>query len=117
PLQYDVEINRNLDLKDRYATLIHELAHVYCGHLGSPNEEYWPNRRGLAHVVAEVEAEAVVYMVLVRIDPDVKMGDYIQGHLDREGEVPPAVSLNAMTKAAGLIEDMGLFTIQGVGGV
>lgn len=46
PLRYDVLVNRNLALRDRYATLVHELAHIYCGHLGSPNEQYWPSRPG-----------------------------------------------------------------------
>lgn len=45
-------------------------------------------------------------MVLSRIDPEVEMGDYIKGHLTDDQAVPP-VSLNAMMKAAGLIEEMG----------
>ncbi|MFD6175866.1 MULTISPECIES: hypothetical protein [unclassified Isoptericola] len=106
PLRYDVEVNGTLRRRDQYATLVHELAHIYCGHLGSPNEKNWPSRPRTPHDVEEVEAESVVHMIVSRVDPGVVMGDYIQGHLDKAG-VPPGVSLNAMTKAAGLIEDMG----------
>jgi hypothetical protein len=106
PLRYDVEVNGTLSRRDQYATLVHELAHIYCGHLGSPNEKDWPSRPRTPHDVAEVEAESVVHMIVSRVDPTVAMGDYIQGHLDHAG-VPAGVSLNAMTKAAGLIEDMG----------
>jgi len=106
-LRYDVVVNQSLSLKDRYATLVHELAHVYCGHLGSPDIKLWPSRRGLPHDVTEVEAESVVHLLLSRIDADVRMGDYIQEHLSQAGVVPAGVSLNAIMKAAGLIEDMG----------
>lgn len=107
PLRYDIVVNQSLSLNDRYATLVHELAHVYCGHLGSPDVRLWPSRRGLPLDVTEVEAESVVHMLLSRIDADVQMGDYIHGHLSESGCVPAGVSLNAMMKAAGLIEDMG----------
>lgn len=107
PLRYDVEINENMAPRDQYATLVHELAHILCGHLGSPNTDYWPDRKEASHEVGEVEAESVAHMVLSRIDPDVAMGDYIQGHLDNEGQVPRGLSLNAMMKAAGVIEEMG----------
>ena len=100
-------MNGNLNLRDRYATLVHELAHVYCGHLGSPNEKHWPSRSTEPLGVEEVEAESVVHMLLSRVDPAVEMGDYIKGYLDEAGVVPPRVSLNAMTKAAGQIEEMG----------
>lgn len=107
PHRYDLIVNRTLAQRDQYATLVHELAHVYCGHLGSPDpDKYWPHRPEVQHDVAELEAESVVHMVLARIDPNVEMGGYIGGHL-KDGAVPPNVSLNAMMKAAGLIEEMG----------
>ena len=37
PRLYDLVINSNLSREARYATLAHELAHLYCGHLGTPN--------------------------------------------------------------------------------
>lgn len=52
PLLYDVIVNSTLDRQDQYATLVHELAHIYCGRLGSPNVDYWPDRKDSSHEVA-----------------------------------------------------------------
>ncbi|GAA2529206.1 ImmA/IrrE family metallo-endopeptidase [Rarobacter incanus] len=104
---YEVTINKNLPLKDQYSTLVHELAHIFCGHTGTHNAKLWPDRSVMPHEVVETEAESVAHMLLFKIDSNVQMGDYLQGHLDKEGRVPPGVSLNAMMRAAGEIERMG----------
>ena len=41
-----LELNDDLSPESRYVTLAHELGHLYCGHLGTPNEKWWPDRRG-----------------------------------------------------------------------
>ncbi|MFI7014820.1 hypothetical protein [Streptomyces sp. NPDC050164] len=46
-------------------------------------------------------------MVLKRLDPDVRMGGYITGHLGTDQQVPETVALNLTFKAAGLIIEMG----------
>ncbi|WP_078603360.1 RNA-directed DNA polymerase [Streptomyces sp. NRRL S-455] len=116
PTLFEIEVNRNLPLLDRYATLAHELGHLFCGHLGAGPGETWPDRRACpsspeeaqkAHARNEVEAESIAYMVLKRLDPDVQMGDYITGHLSPGRQVPETVALNLTFKAAGLIIEMG----------
>lgn len=116
PTLFEIEINRNLPLLDRYATLAHELGHLLCGHLGAGPGETWPDRRMRpptkdeavkVHARDEVEAESIAYMVLKRLDPDVRMGDYITGHLGPDQQVPETVALNLTFKAAGLIIEMG----------
>lgn len=116
PTLFDIEVNRNLPLLDRYATLAHELGHLFCGHLGAGLGDAWPDRqlrplsdeeRITAHARDEVEAESIAYMVLKRLDPDVQMGDYITGHLGLDQQVPESVALNLTFKAAGLIIEMG----------
>ncbi|MET9878914.1 RNA-directed DNA polymerase [Actinacidiphila glaucinigra] len=116
PTLFEIEINRNLPLLDRYATLAHELGHLFCGHLGAGPRETWPDRRLQSlseeeavkvHARNEVEAESIAYMVLKRLNPDVQMGDYITGHLGPNQQVPEIVALNLTFKAAGLIIDMG----------
>ncbi|MEV5430511.1 RNA-directed DNA polymerase [Streptomyces sp. NPDC052701] len=113
---FEIEINRNLPLLDRYATLAHELGHLFCGHLGAGPGDTWPDRcsRPLSDEEAlkirarnEVEAESIAYMVLKRLDPDVRMGDYITGHLGSDQQVPETVALNLTFRAAGLIIEMG----------
>jgi hypothetical protein len=42
PLRFELLLNSRLSAEARYATLVHELAHLYCGHLGTPNGRWWP---------------------------------------------------------------------------
>src|ERR1700720_3579891 len=63
PLWFELLLNSRLSPETRYATLVHELAHLYCGHLGTPNERWWPDRQNLSQTVCEFEAESVSYLV------------------------------------------------------
>ena len=45
PIRYKLMLNSNHSVETKYATLVHELAHLYCGHLGTPNEKWWQDRR------------------------------------------------------------------------
>jgi hypothetical protein len=65
--RYRLALNRKQDLPARYATLAHELAHLYCGHLGTPNSKWWPDRRNLGQKVEEFEAESVAYLLCGRL--------------------------------------------------
>jgi hypothetical protein len=40
PVRYDLLLNVNYSAESQYVTLVHELAHLYCGHLGTANEEW-----------------------------------------------------------------------------
>jgi hypothetical protein len=44
PIRYKLILNSNHSVETKYATLVHELAHLYCGHLGTPNEKWWQDR-------------------------------------------------------------------------
>lgn len=105
-LLFEIEVNTHLALVDKYATLVHELAHLFCGHAGPSPVASWPDRRDGSKARNEVEAESVAHMVLGRLDPDVTMGDYILGHLDKDGDMPE-VALNVMFKVAGDIIELG----------
>ena len=106
PRRYDMIINSNLSREARYATLVHELAHLYCGHLGTPNPAWWPDRRGLNPSVCEFEAEAVCYLVCKRRGISTPSDQYLAGYLDKNARIP-AISFDRVLKSAGLIEDMG----------
>lgn len=99
-------LNVNHSNETQYATLVHELAHLYCGHIGTPNVKWWPDRRGLKLNVCEFEAESVSYLVCRRLGIDPKSKEYLHDYLDDKSEVPP-ISLECVMKAAGLIESMG----------
>jgi hypothetical protein len=101
PLRYTVLLNSNLSAEARYATLVHELAHLYCGHLGTPNDKWWPDRRGLPHAARE----SVCYLVCERLGIDNPSDEYLTGYLGSNEQIP-AISLDCVMKAAGLIERM-----------
>lgn len=105
PVCYDLVINGNLSREAQYVTIVHELAHLYCGHLGAPNDKWWPDRRGLDHGTREFEAESVAYLVCSRSNIDNPSEQYLSGYVGNEVDVPP-ISLECVMKAAGLIETM-----------
>ncbi|MGA2240219.1 MAG: hypothetical protein ABSH06_29485 [Thermodesulfobacteriota bacterium] len=106
PYRYNLVLNRTLSREAIYATMVHELAHLYCGHLGTLNKKWWPDRQGLAKNVGEFEAESVTYLLCGRLGIDNPSEQYLAGYMERNPEVP-AVSLECIMKVAGLIEKMG----------
>jgi len=108
PVLYLMTVNRNLPSNEaEYATIVHELAHLYCGHLGTPNENWWPDRRGLNGLSEEFEAESVAYLVCSRLGIETPSAKYLSGYLAANRTVPP-ISLDCVLKTAGLIEAMTL---------
>jgi len=105
PVKYDLVINGILSREAQYATIVHELAHLYCGHLGTPKVQWWPDRRGLSHEIEEFEAESVAYLVCLRCGIDPSSEQYLPHCLDEQERVPP-ISLDRVMTAAGLIESM-----------
>jgi hypothetical protein len=106
PLRYEMLLNIKLPRAAKYATLAHELGHLYCGHLGSPNVNWWPNRHTLDTNICEFEAESVCYLVCSRMGIDNPSDEYLAGYIRANEETPP-ISLEAVMKASGLIERMG----------
>ena len=107
-VRYELLLNGNHSREAQYATLVHELAHLYCGHIGSPNPQWWPDRRHLNRDtdLCEFEAESVCYLVCRRLGIDNPSDEYLAGYLKEHTEVPP-ISLDAVMVAANLIEKMG----------
>jgi hypothetical protein len=94
-------------------TLAHELAHVFCGHLGTCEAGFWPDRSYVTKVTREVEAEAVAYLVTDRLNLNIGSVQYLARYLS--GDKPlPNYSLDIVLKAAGKIEEMlrGTFRIR-----
>ena len=108
PQRYHVLLNSSHSVETKYATLVHELAHLYCGHLGTPNEKWWPDRSKLPTPVCEFEAESTCYLVCGRLGIETPSAEYLADYLvkNAEGDVP-AISLERILKSVGLIEQMG----------
>jgi len=106
PLRYGVLLNGKHSPETQYATLVHELAHLYCGHLGTPNTKHWPDRRGLPVTACELEAESVCYLVCQRLRIENPSEKYLSGYVKEEKPID-SISLDLIIKAATLIEQMG----------
>lgn len=102
---YELAVNRNLSLAAKYVTLTHELGHLYCGHIGTPNPKWWPSRPGLPLDAKEFEAESTAYLVCGRIGIDNPSEQYLSGYV-RSGQDIPPISLENVLRSAGLIETM-----------
>jgi hypothetical protein len=105
-VRYDVEHNDGLSATEVYATLAHELGHLYCGHLGTPDPKWWPDRSRVSKGTMEFEAEAVGYIACKRLDPDAELPPYLASYLQGP-DVPDDMSLEAVVRAAGTVVDMG----------
>src|SRR5258708_7244642 len=104
-LWFELLLNSVLSAEARYGTLVHELAHLYCGHLGTPNGRWWPDRKNLSQVVQEFEAESVSYLVCARLGIDTASDEYLAGYLRRCPDTP-AISLDRVMKSVWLLERM-----------
>ena len=87
------------------ATLVHELAHLYCGHLGSPDEHWWPDRQMGEGETVEFEAESVGWIICRRLGVETPSDAYLSGYF-AANEAVPRISLDTILKAAGLILEM-----------
>ena len=106
PVRYNLVLNESLGREAIYATMVHEMAHLYCGHMGTPNKKWWPDRRGLGKEIREFEAESIAYLICRRLDIDNPSDTYLPCYLKEDQEIPP-ISLECVMKAAGYIEQMG----------
>lgn len=76
-IRYRVRVNAKHDLPTRFATMAHELGHIYCGHLGADVKGRWPDRCKLNHVQMELEAEAVAWLVCRRTGIATRSAEYL----------------------------------------
>ena len=106
PAMYRMQVNSVLDSGAKYATLIHELGHLYCGHIGTPNEKWWPDRSSLEKEQVEFEAESVSWLICERAGIENPSDAYLSGYLKTNREIPE-ISLDRILKVAGHIEGMG----------
>lgn len=100
--RFRVKINANHDLPTRFATLAHELGHIYCGHIGGDIKGRWPNRAGLTSETCELEAEAVAWLVCQRNGITTRSKDYLHSLIPKAQHQD--VSMYAIFEAANRVE-------------
>lgn len=95
---YDMVVNKNHEQEVKFTTILHELGHLYCGHLGSPYPKWWSDRRHLKLNEREFEAECTAWLVCERMGINNPSSGYLNGYLD-ENKTIPDISLDTVLKA------------------
>ncbi len=99
--EFEIELNVDHRPEQKFSTLCHELAHIFCGHLGAvPGLTVDHSRRG--HDCQETEAELTAYLVARRFGVEPKSAEYLKWY-SSDGRVPE-FSLECVLVAAGKIE-------------
>ncbi len=101
---YKIRINARHDPNVQFATLIHELAHLYLGHLG-PDKflKIKPATQTLNHATREIEAESVCYLVCNRHQVKPNSECYLSGYINHSLKAEQ-LDLDNLLTAAGRIE-------------
>lgn len=104
---YLILTNQESTVEDRYSSLVHELGHIFCGHLGVDPKAWWHKRGNLEKTEREIEAESVSFLVCRRQGLVASSDKYLSSYrTEGDQEVPP-LSLNAILNATSYIEEMG----------
>lgn len=104
---YEMVVNRSHSMETKFATMLHELGHLYCGHLGTPDPKWWDDRTKLTRNQREFEAESVCWLVCERLGLKNPSAEYLNGYLE-ENQTIPDISIDTVLKSAGYIESMVL---------
>jgi hypothetical protein len=103
---WDVTINAQLTPAEQFVTLLHELGHLFCGHLGpfldsnhAEDEFGWPDRRTLNRVTQEIEAELVAWWLAEREGIVTGSPLYLKPYLECAGDAVAHVDFDRVTRA------------------
>ena len=99
PAPYQISINKNADDGEKFASIIHEMAHLFCLHLQAPSGwEKWPVRR-ISHKAQEFEAESVAWLICGRLNIITPADRYIAMTIGDDEFIPEDVSMECIFRA------------------
>ena len=99
---FEIELNINHRTEQKFCTLCHELAHIFCGHLGTLAG--LTDGREVKNVAShETEAELCAFLIARRFGVTPNAADYLAWYSSGGGQVPD-FSLEAVLVAGGKIE-------------
>jgi hypothetical protein len=101
--EYHVRLNAEHEPNVQFATLVHELAHLYLGHLGPDKFLKIASRPPLPHDQEELEAESLAFLVCSRHGVKSKSESYLKDHVKSDTTVEK-LDIYMLLKAAGQIE-------------
>lgn len=102
----NIVINGNLSDAEKFATLIHEVAHIFCGHTGDRYNSQMTgcDRKSLPKNEKEFEAESVCWLITQRRGIDNPSHKYLAHYLDNNDCIPEGISIETILCVAGRIE-------------
>lgn len=111
PGHWRIMLNRRLTPAEQFATLLHELGHLFCGHVGpfeqgnARADEYgWPDRSHIPYEAMEIEAELVSWHICERRGLVTGSALYLRPYMERAPNEMKAVDLDRVTRAIAKIE-------------
>jgi hypothetical protein len=105
PSIYRMNVNQNHDPNVQFATLVHELAHLFLGHLGQDKYLGIPKRPQQNHNEEELEAESAAYIVCRRNGVTNKSESYLADYVTQD-TTTEQLNLYQIMRAAGQIETL-----------
>ena len=105
PSQYHMNVNSNHEPSVQFATVVHELAHLFLGHLGKDKYLSVPVRLPLSQAQRELEAESVSYLVCARNGVETNAETYLSNYVQQETSIE-SLDLYQIMRAAGQAESV-----------
>jgi len=105
PTHYQMTVNRNHDHNVKFATVAHELGHLFLGHLGKDKYLNVPERPRLPLAQRELEAESVSFIVCARSGVQSKSESYLAEYVKDDTTVDH-MDLYQVMRAAGQVEGL-----------
>jgi IrrE N-terminal-like domain len=102
---YRIFVNKNHAPAVRFATLAHELAHLFLGHLGLDEALHIPARSVPEHRQRELEAESAAFIVCKRNGVLSKSQTYLKSFVD-DNATADNLDIYRIMWAAGQIETL-----------
>ncbi len=100
---YRIHINRNHPAPTQFATLAHELAHLFLGHLGPDKALNVPERAAMPSAQRELEAESVAFLVCRRNGVESRSETYLANFVQQNTTIEH-LDLYQVMRAAGQVE-------------
>jgi hypothetical protein len=107
--RYLILIEAGLSLEEKFAALVLELGHLFCGHLGIDGDAWWADRKDLDLERIDIEAASTAHLVCRRRGLARAGSRFLAACREADRELP-SFSLNAVFQAVAHIEAMGKTT-------